>query len=74
MFLHRLPAVANIILTREYSWFAQQTMSGHDRANKQADMDGSPMGAMGDTLAEMQGCLNNFVAALQLAIQRLWLS
>ena len=54
--LHRLPAVGNIILTREYSRFAQQIVSSHDRANKQADMDVSP--AMGDMLTEMQGCLN----------------
>ena len=40
--LHRLPAVANIICTREYSLFAQQIMSSHERANKQADMDVSP--------------------------------
>ena len=53
--LHRLPAVANIIITREYLQFAQQVMSSHERANKQADMDVSP--AMGDMLTEMQGCL-----------------
>ncbi|DBA98662.1 TPA: hypothetical protein ACH3X1_014442 [Trebouxia sp. C0004] len=53
--LHRLPAVANIIITREYLQFAQQIMSSHERANKQADMDMSP--AMGDMLTEMQGCL-----------------
>ena len=53
--LHKLPAVANIIITREYLQFAQQIMSSHERANKQADMDVSP--AMGDMLTEMQGCL-----------------
>ncbi len=53
--LHRLPAVANIIITQEYLNFAQQVMSSHDRANKQAEMDVSP--AMGDMLTEMQGCL-----------------
>ena len=53
--LHRLPAVANIISTREYSLFAQQIMSSHEKANRQADMDVSP--AMGDMLTEMQGCL-----------------
>jgi len=53
--LHRLPAAANIIMTQEYLDFAQQVMSSHDRANKQAEMDVSP--AMGDMLTEMQGCL-----------------
>ena len=53
--LHRLPAVANIISTKEYSMFAQQIISSHEKANKQADMDVSP--AMGDMLTEMQGCL-----------------
>ncbi len=53
--LHRLPATANIIMTQEYLDFAQQVMSSHDRANKQAEMDVSP--AMGDMLTEMQGCL-----------------
>ena len=53
--LHRLPAVANIILTPEYLQFAQQVMSSHDKANRQAEMDVSP--AMGDMLTEMQGCL-----------------
>ncbi len=53
--LHRLPAVANIIMTQEYLNFAQQVMASHDRANKQAEMDVSP--AMGDMLTEMQGCL-----------------
>ena len=40
--LHRLPAVANIIMAQEYLDFAQQVRSSHDRANKQAEMDGSP--------------------------------
>ena len=53
--LHRLPAVANIILTKEYLQFAQQVMSSHDKANKQAELDVSP--AMGDMLTNMQGCL-----------------
>ena len=53
--LHRLPAVANIIITPEYLQFAQQVLSSHDKANKQAEMDVSP--AMGDMLTEMQGCL-----------------
>lgn len=34
--LHRIPAVANIM---EYHKFAQQTMSSHDRTNKQATLD-----------------------------------
>ena len=53
--LHRLPAVANIIITPEYLQFAQQVLSSHDKANRQAEMDVSP--AMGDMLTEMQGCL-----------------
>jgi len=53
--LHRLPAAAQIIMTQEYLNFAQQVMTSHDRANKQAEMDVSP--AMGDMLTEMQGCL-----------------
>ena len=53
--LHRLPAAANIIMTQEYLDFAQQVISSHDRANKQAEMDVSP--AVGDMLTEMQGCL-----------------
>ena len=53
--LHRLPAVANIIVTPQYLQFTQQVMSSHDKANRQAEMDVSP--AMGDMLTEMQGCL-----------------
>ncbi len=49
--LHRLPAVANIIMAQEYLDFAQQVMSSHDRADKQAEMDVSP--ALGDMLIEM---------------------
>ena len=52
--LHRLPAVANIIMTSEYLHFTQQIMASHGRPNKQAKMDVSPMGEM---LTEMQGCL-----------------
>lgn len=43
--LHRLLAVANIIMTSVYLHFTQQIMASHDRANKQAEMDVSP--AMG---------------------------
>ncbi|DBA77425.1 TPA: hypothetical protein ACH3X1_009257 [Trebouxia sp. C0004] len=39
--LHRLPAAAQIIMTQEYLSFAQQAMTSHDRANKQAEMDDS---------------------------------
>ena len=53
--MHRLPAVANIIMTPEYLHFTQQIMTSHDRAIKQAEMDVSP--PMGDMLTEMQGCL-----------------
>ena len=52
--LHRLAAVANIIMTSEYLHFTQQIMASHGRPNKQAKMDVSPMGEM---LTEMQGCL-----------------
>ena len=40
--LHRLPAVANIIVTPQYLQFTQQVMSSHDKANRQAEMDVSP--------------------------------
>ena len=53
--LHRLPAVANIMVTPQYLHFTQQVISSHDKANKQAEMDVSP--TMGDMLTEMQGCL-----------------
>ena len=53
--MHRLPAVANIIVTPEYLHFTQQVMASHNKANRQAEMDVSP--AMGDMLTEMQGCL-----------------
>ncbi|KAL3136557.1 hypothetical protein ABBQ38_005804 [Trebouxia sp. C0009 RCD-2024] len=53
--LHRLPAVANIIVTPKYFQFTQQVMTSHDKANRQAEMDVSP--TMGDMLTEMQGCL-----------------
>ena len=53
--LHRLPAVANIIVTPEYLQFTQQVLASHDKANRQAEMDGSP--AMTEMLTEMQGCL-----------------
>ena len=47
--LHRLPAVANIIVTPQYLQFTQQVMSSHDKANRQAEMDVSP--AMGPAMA-----------------------
>ena len=37
--LNRLPAVASIMLTQEYLEFAQQVMSSHDKADKQAELD-----------------------------------
>ncbi len=48
--LHRLPAVANIIMAQECLDFAQQVMSSHDRANKQAEMDVSHALQLGDML------------------------
>jgi len=53
--LHRLPAVANIMLTQDYLEFAQQVMSTHDKANKQAELDVSA--SMGEMLQDMQACL-----------------
>ncbi len=53
--LHRLPAVASIMLTQEYLEFAQQVMSSHDKADKQAELDVSA--SMGEMLQEMQACL-----------------
>ena len=53
--LHRLPAVASIMITQEYSQFAQQVWSSHNKANKQAELDVSA--GMGDMLQDMQACL-----------------
>ncbi len=53
--LDRLPAVASIMLTQEYLEFAQQVMSSHDKADKQAELDVSA--SMGEMLQEMQACL-----------------
>jgi len=53
--LHRLPAVATIMLTPEYLEFAQQVMSSHDKANQQAELDVSA--TMGEMLQDMQACL-----------------
>jgi len=53
--LHRLPAVADIILTPEYEHFAEAVMTSHNKANQQAALDISP--AMGDILTDMQSCL-----------------
>ncbi len=52
---HRLPAVASIMITQEYSQFAQQVWSSHIKANKQAELDVSA--SMGDMLQDMQACL-----------------
>ena len=53
--LHQLPAVASIMVTQEYSQFAKQVWSSHNKANKQAELDVSP--GMGDILQDMQACL-----------------
>ncbi len=53
--LHRLPAVADLMLTQEYLEFAQQVMSSHDKASKQAELDVSA--SMGEMLQDMQACL-----------------
>ena len=57
--LHRLPAVADIILTPEYEHFAEAVMTSHNKANQQAALDISP--AMGDILTDMQSCLQQLV-------------
>ncbi len=59
--LHRLPAVAAIIVTEEYLHFAEQVMSSHDKANKQAELDVSA--SMGDMLTDMQACLKQLCGA-----------
>ena len=53
--LHRLPAVASIILTQEYLEFAQHVMASHDKVDKQAELDVSA--SMGEMLQDMQDCL-----------------
>jgi len=56
--LHQLPAVASIMVTQEYSQFAKQVWSSHNKANKQAELDVSA--GMGDILQDMQACLKHF--------------
>ncbi len=53
--LHRLPAVASIMVTQEYSQFAKQVWSSHNKTNKQAELDVSA--GMGNILQDMQACL-----------------
>jgi len=53
--LHKLPAVATIMLTPEYLEFAQQVRSSHDKANQQAGLDVSA--TTGEILQDMQACL-----------------
>jgi len=55
--LHQLPAVASIMVTQEYSQFAKQVWSSHNKANKQAELDVSA--GMGDILQDMQACLKH---------------
>ncbi len=55
--LHRLPAVAAIIVTQEYLHFAEQVVTSHDKANKQAELDVSA--SMGDMLTHMQAPSNS---------------
>ncbi len=43
------------MLTQEYLEFAQQVMSSHDKASKQAELDVSA--SMGEMLQDMQACL-----------------
>jgi hypothetical protein len=47
--------VAAIIVTQEYLHFAEQVVTSHDKANKQAELDVSA--GMGDMLTDMQACL-----------------
>ncbi len=51
--MHTLPAVTDIMQTREYAKFADRVLASHDRAYI---LHISP--AMRETLAEMQACLN----------------
>ncbi len=50
--MHMLPAVTNIMQTREYAEFADRVLATHDRAYI---LDISP--TMREMLAEMQACL-----------------
>ena len=50
--MHTLPAVTDIMQTREYAKFADRVLASHDRAYQQYALDISP--AMRQTLAEMQ--------------------
>ena len=59
--MHRLPAVAAIIVTQEYLHFAREVVASHDKANMQAELDVAP--AMGDMLADMQACLRHLCGA-----------
>lgn len=59
--MHRLPAVAAIIVTQEYLHFAREVVASHDKANMQAELDVAP--AMGDMLADMQACLRQLCGA-----------
>ncbi len=59
--LHRLPAVAAIIVTQEYLVFAREVIASHDKANMQAELDVSP--AMGDMLSDMQAFLKQLCGA-----------
>ncbi len=43
------------MVTQEYSQFAKQVWSRHNKANKQAELDVSA--GMGDILQDMQACL-----------------
>jgi hypothetical protein len=52
--LHRLPAVGSLILTQEYLAFAQQVLSSHNKADKQAELTLLLVWGM---LQDMQACL-----------------
>ena len=54
--MHMLPAVTDIMQTREHAEFADRVLACHGRAYQQYALDISP--AMRQTLAEMQACLN----------------
>ncbi len=56
--IHMLPAVTDIMQTREYAEVADRVLASHGRAYQQYALDISP--AMRQTLAEMQACLNQY--------------
>ncbi|DBA90412.1 TPA: hypothetical protein ACH3X1_003686 [Trebouxia sp. C0004] len=52
------------MITQEYSQFAKQVWSSHNKANKQAELDVSA--GMGDILQDMQACLKQLCGSAAL--------